>query len=80
MSRPDTPDALAAIERAHARADADVAVGLSDLRALAATAPEWKVSANQQGARLIVPERQMLNGMLGHLEQSVAAARRRAAS
>ncbi len=64
MSRPTDPTAVAAIARGEAQAAADVALGLDNLRAAVATAPDWETVG-----RRTEPTRQMLAGMLAHLER-----------
>ncbi len=71
--RPTTPGAAEAIAAGEARADADIRTGLTSLRAIAANADDISTSGDATGKRLLAPERQMLAGMLDHLERSVAA-------
>jgi hypothetical protein len=64
------PDpASPAIVAAHARAEADLAVGLANLRAAVAGAKEWKLSEKADGrTREVIPERAMLQGQLDRIE------------
>lgn len=65
---------LAALVRGWWRAGEAVEQGIADLRAAVAAAPEWKhVSYGLSGQTAVNAERQVLAGMLAHVETSRAA-------
>jgi hypothetical protein len=69
--RPTDPAGLAAIARGEARAAADVATGVANLRTAAASAPEWTTTERSpSGGTRVEPTRQVLTGLLAHLERN----------
>lgn len=61
------------IAAAIARADADVAQGITDLEAAIADAPEWDHTTHLGGTRPVaIPVRSKLVGMLDHLRSAYA--------
>ncbi len=59
------------IAAASSRADVDCRLGLANLEVVAAGAPEFAVSGDASGKRLLVAVRGPLNGMLAHLRRSM---------
>lgn len=57
----------AARERGEARAAAEVAQGIADLRAAVAKAPEWERAEAFNGHRYVTAKRASLQGMLDHI-------------
>lgn len=66
-------DNNAIITAAIARADADVAQGITDLEAAIDVAPEWDHTTHLGGTRPVaIPVRSKLAGMLDHLRSAYA--------
>ncbi len=54
---------------AEARADAAFDQGVADIEAVAAVAPDWEITDDATGRKLLSPAGQMARGMLDHLRR-----------